>query len=108
MIAILEGNNIKKDRIIFDPGIGFGKNADQSFKLIENIYKFKNLDVPIFVGHSRKSFMKSILNNTTDKRDVETAIISSYLANHGVEYLRVHNVTATVNALKINEILQLG
>ncbi|MCH2038075.1 MAG: dihydropteroate synthase [Rickettsiales bacterium] len=88
----LEKNNIRRDRIIFDPGIGFGKTAEQSFEIIRAIEQFRSLGVPLLVGHSRKSFIKKLVEKTTPNRDTETAIISAYLANHFIDYIRVHNV----------------
>ncbi|MEZ5691462.1 MAG: dihydropteroate synthase [Rickettsiales bacterium] len=86
----LEAQGIKKDRIIFDPGIGFGKTAKQSYQIIEGVSNFKELGVPILVGHSRKSFMgvKAVDGDIDD----ETIKISKFLIENGVDYLRVHNV----------------
>lgn len=98
-------HDIGMERIIFDPGIGFGKTSEQSIKIIKNIEAFKPLGVPLFVGHSRKSFISELVKKTSNTRDSETALISSYLANKGVEYLRVHNVLDSKNAIKINSSL---
>ncbi len=105
----LKKAGITEDRIIFDPGIGFGKNAQQSMEIINNIHKFKILGVPILIGHSRKSFIDSIVmphllrhpdsnqppqqvrGDNTDK-DYATIEISRLLSQSGVDYLRVHNV----------------
>ena len=88
-IKALENAGIKRERIIFDIGIGFGKTAAQSHELIKNITKFKELGVALFVGHSRKSFLGA---NSVAEADQKTLEISKFLAKNGVEYLRVHNV----------------
>lgn len=84
----LEKAGIRRERIIFDPGIGFGKNAEQSQKIIDGVARFKELDVPIFIGHSRKSFLSA----NGEDRDDATVKASQFLAENGVDYLRVHNV----------------
>jgi dihydropteroate synthase len=93
-IQSLTEQGIHKDRVIFDPGIGFGKSTEQSLLLIRNIERFKELGVRLFVGHSRKSFLKPFLKAVDEaERDRLTAEISSYLSAKGIDYIRVHNVT---------------
>ncbi|GFZ83849.1 dihydropteroate synthase [Rickettsiales bacterium] len=83
---------IKQERIIFDPGIGFGKTADQSWYLIKNIQQFFSLNLDILVGHSRKSFLNKITALPFAKRDIESLAISIYCLQKGVKYIRVHDV----------------
>ncbi len=106
----LEKAGISRDRIIFDAGIGFGKNAAQSQAIIDGVARFKELAVPVLIGHSRKSFLQNChpelvegschdkaeisrctRNDNIDKDDA-TINISRFLAENGVDYLRVHNV----------------
>ncbi|CAL7963250.1 dihydropteroate synthase [Gammaproteobacteria bacterium] len=96
---------IDKERLIFDVGIGFGKNAEQSFALIKNISQFHQLDIPLLVGHSRKSFFNPFTNKPFAERDIETAGVSVFLATQKVEYLRVHNVDLNMRLLKTNAAL---
>lgn len=91
---------IKKDRIIFDPGIGFGKMAEQSLAILKRIKEFEVLGVDIFVGHSRKTFLSLLTGTPAIDRDVETAVCSLFLSQHGVRYLRVHNVAINSKVLK--------
>jgi dihydropteroate synthase/2-amino-4-hydroxy-6-hydroxymethyldihydropteridine diphosphokinase len=79
-------------QLIFDIGIGFGKTAQQSQFLLKNIKRFRPLNCPLLIGHSRKSFLDLITDKPFSERDFETAMISYQLALQGVEYLRVHNV----------------
>lgn len=83
---------ISQERIIFDPGIGFGKTAEQSWSLVRNISVFHCLNVGILAGHSRKSFLGSVTDRPAAERDPETAAVSVFLAASGVRYLRVHNI----------------
>lgn len=91
---------IAQERLIFDVGIGFGKTSAQSFAIIKNIAKFRNLGIPLLVGHSRKSFLQQFTNKSFAERDIETAGISVYLADK-VDYLRVHNIEDNMQLLKI-------
>lgn len=91
-IAALEAAGIDRSRIIFDPGVGFGKTAEQSVLLLKNIAAFRALGVPLLVGHSRKSFLP--LWGGSKNRDEATLEVSRYLISQGVEYLRVHDVAA--------------
>lgn len=91
-LAELESAGIARNRILFDPGIGFGKTAEQSLKLLQDIEQFKTLDVELFVGHSRKSFLTLFSNASPEERDEATLAASLYLASKGVKYLRVHNI----------------
>ncbi len=85
---------ISSDRFIFDIGIGFGKTAQQSLYLVNNIEQFADFDVPIMVGHSRKSFMHLINPNATiDEKDAITKQMTEEMSAKGIEYFRVHNVS---------------
>ena len=103
-IAELRALGIDKERLIFDPGIGFGKHAEQSLEIIKRTSEFKTLDVPLLIGHSRKSFLNQFTDRPFAERDLETAVISNFLSNQ-VDYLRVHNVDAQMRALKIHKAL---
>lgn len=84
---------VKKEQLIFDPGIGFAKNADQSIIILKNITDYRILGLPIYVGHSNKSFLDKV--GIKDRnREQKTLIISKYLVKKGVDYLRVHDVAA--------------
>jgi dihydropteroate synthase len=97
-IVHLRENGISDDQIIFDPGVGFGKTAEQSLDIIKNISKFKHL-AKIMVGHSRKSFMSIFSKDKPSMRDIETYITSSYLSTHDVEYIRVHDFMGNKKAI---------
>lgn len=92
---------LRKEQLIFDVGIGFGKTADQSYLLLKEINRFSDLGLPILVGHSRKSFLTRYTDYPAAERDIETAAVSSYLAQQKVDYLRVHNVAHTMRALRV-------
>ena len=80
-------SGIDKSRIIFDPGIGFNKTAKQSKEIIKRVEEFRSLDVPIYIGHSRKSFLGDVKD-----RDEATIEISKDLIEKDIDYIRVHDV----------------
>jgi len=82
---------IDREQIIFDVGIGFGKNPKQSILILSNLDEFQDLEVPIFVGHSRKSFLNQFEPKTEMDKDSITAVFSAKIAEH-CDYIRVHNV----------------
>jgi len=98
---LLVNLGIKQERLIFDVGIGFGKTPAQSLELIANIEKFFVVQLPLLIGHSRKSFLTLFTNKPHAERDIETAVVSLFLAKKNLDYLRVHNVEVNMRALNI-------
>ena len=97
------GSGVSKNRIIIDPGIGFGKTADNNLEILKNLKRFKILGQPILVGPSRKSFIGKILK-TGPKERLFGTISSCMLAVGGqAKILRVHDVKEVKEALKITE-----
>ena len=90
-LEILQKNNVDLSRVIFDPGIGFGKTAEQSLVLIQRVGEFLKYPVRLMAGHSRKSFMKIFSKHSAPKRDPESIGLSIHLAQKGVDIIRVHN-----------------
>lgn len=101
----LEHAGIKRDRIIIDPGIGFGKTAEQSFALIKHVNEFKNLATRVLIGHSRKSFLTNYTHYPAAERDIETLTVSMYLANQAVDYLRLHHVEMCARSFRMMKAL---
>ena len=85
-------NNIDKNRIIIDYGIGFGKTAEQDLFIINNIDKIDNRGFRVLIGHSMKSFTKTLGAKTDAERQDMTNKISSLLTKKGVDVLRLHRL----------------
>ena len=104
-INYLTAQKIQKSQLIFDPGIGFAKNSTQSIRILKNINAFRVLNLPIYVGHSKKSFLDAINipSQPNLDRTAKTLILSQYLAQKNVEYLRVHDVKENIGAIDIKE-----
>lgn len=89
----LAKHGIMAERVILDPGIGFGKTAQQSLALLMGAYHALSLfDCEVMIGHSRKSFLSLFTDEPAEKRDALTLAFSSMLKLQGVDYVRVHNV----------------
>ncbi|NIM59480.1 MAG: dihydropteroate synthase [Candidatus Aminicenantes bacterium] len=94
---------IKKETIIIDPGIGFGKRHKDNLVLIKNLHFFEDLDQPILIGISRKSFIGKILDSPPEQR-LEGTIASAVLSIvHGAHILRVHDVASVKKAVLVAE-----
>ena len=101
-IKLLRSKGIKHDKIILDPGIGFGKNLKHNMSLIRNISIFHSLGFPILVGNSRKRFIKELSGKNDSKfRNGGTIASSIYLMTQGVQILRIHDVNETMQGIKI-------
>lgn len=97
----LEQKGITRERIIFDPGIGFGKTAPHSLALIKNAQQFTQLGCRTLIGHSRKSFFSLFTDHPFSERDIETFTTALYLATQNITYLRIHNVEACARAFRV-------
>jgi len=97
-ISVLEKKGVKKSQLIFDPGIGFAKNAAQSIRILKNITAYRILGLPLYVGHSKKGFLDSL--EIAGDRAQKTVEISKFLIEKKVEYLRIHDVATHKNLLK--------
>lgn len=100
-IGWLGENGVNRERIIIDPGIGFGKTVEHNLIILKNIRIFKKLGCPVLVGHSRKSFLEKILGLEVDRRDCATAMLSLYCALEGADMVRVHDVELSGQAVRL-------
>lgn len=80
------------DKIIIDPGIGFGKTVEHNLTILSNIGRFKELDMPVLIGSSRKSFIGSITGKDVNKRQFGTAASVTAAILNGADIIRVHDV----------------
>jgi len=100
---VAQAYGIKKEKIIIDPGIGFGKKFQDNLILINRLSFLEDLDVPILVGISRKSFIGKILNSPPQER-LEGTIAAALLSIiRGAHILRVHDVKSVKRAALVAE-----
>jgi dihydropteroate synthase len=99
---------ISKDRILIDPGIGFGKTVDHNCKLIAEVGQLRKLGYPILIGTSRKTFIGKVLGTEVDDRLEGTIATNVVAVLGGVDFVRVHDVKEIKMALTMTDRLSRG
>lgn len=107
-MAYLESRGIPRERVMLDPGVGFGKTAQHNLDILSHISAFHALGRPLLIGHSRKRFLKKLLGREVDERLAGGIGVSIALAAQGVEMLRVHDVAAHRDALVAWRVIRNG
>ena len=105
-ISRADAAGVPADKIIIDPGIGFGKSFTHNLDILKGLESFKVLGKPIMVGVSRKSFLGKILDLPVDERLEGSIAAALYAVLRGANIVRVHDVAATVRALRTVEAIQ--
>ena len=100
-LADLSSVGIDLDRVIIDPGFGFGKTAEQNFELLARLEALCNQDQPILVGLSRKSMISSVLDRPPEQRMVASVALALMAVERGARIVRVHDVAPTFDALSM-------
>lgn len=100
----LLAEGIAPQRLIIDPGLGFGKTARQNFSILNRLTQLNDLKSPLLLGHSRKRFLDPLDRMRPSERDLESAIITAKIANSGVDFLRVHSVPPHRRALRMGNL----
>ena len=91
-INIAINSGINREMIILDPGIGFGKTIEHNFKILSELNRFNNLELPLLIGPSRKSFIGLTLDLPPEDRLDGTAATVAVGVNNGARIVRVHDV----------------
>lgn len=100
---------IDKERLIVDPGIGFGKTLVHNLALLKNLKSLKTLGQPLLVGVSRKAFIGKLLNTASPEERLEGSLAAAVAAAlSGANIMRVHDVRETVRALRVADAIRLG
>lgn len=94
---------LPEDRIVLDPGIGFGKNKDHTVAILRGMERFAALGRPLYVGLSRKSLFRELLGLDVRRRAEATRIAVALLGARGILYHRVHDVAGCAQALRLAE-----
>jgi dihydropteroate synthase len=95
-------NGIPRERLLLDPGFGFGKLLVHNLRLLGNLNRFKSLGLPLLVGISRKSMIGAILDDAPVEERLYGSLAAAVLAaEQGAAIIRVHDVKPTVEALKV-------
>jgi dihydropteroate synthase len=91
-ISLAVSAGIRPDRIVVDPGIGFGKSSRGNLEILKKLRQFSSLQLPILVGTSRKSFIGTVLNRPVEDRIFGTAATVALAVANGASIIRVHDV----------------
>ena len=103
MLARAESKGIRKEMVVLDPGIGFGKGTEQNLEIIRRFRELRGLGRPLLLGTSRKAFIGAIAGGGPKERmsgSIASAVVG---VMNGANIVRVHDVAETVRALKVAE-----
>jgi len=99
-------NGAKKDNIIVDPGIGFGKTFEHNLIILKKLANFKSLGYPILIGASRKTFTGVLMNLPPEERLESSLAAATISVLNGANILRVHDVKETIKAISLAKAIQ--
>ena len=102
------GIGIKRELIIIDPGIGFGKSFDDNLKIIKEFHTFSSLGQPVLVGTSNKAFVGHVLGLPAESRETGTMATIAAAVMNGADIVRVHNVKAARETVTIIDAIKSG
>ena len=92
---------IDRKRLLVDPGFGFGKTLEHNLRLLAQLSRFVELGVPVLAGVSRKGMIGQLTGRPVDQREVGSAVAAVIAVQNGAMLVRVHDVAATADALKV-------
>ncbi|WP_323771413.1 dihydropteroate synthase [Antarctobacter sp.] len=108
-VAMLEEAGIPRARILVDPGIGFGKRIEHNLTILQNIALYHGIGCAVLVGASRKRFIGTISNTQAPaERTFGSVAVAQAVAAQGVQVVRVHDVSETVQALAVWRAISIG
>jgi dihydropteroate synthase len=105
-VAVLRTAGVTPDRVAIDPGFGFGKTVEHNFALLRELPRFSELGCPVLVGVSRKSMLGAVTGRAVDQRVTASVVGAVLAAERGARVLRVHDVAATRDGLRVWEAMQ--
>jgi dihydropteroate synthase len=100
-ISAATSAGIPIERLIIDPGFGFGKSLEHNLNLLKNLHAFTLPGVPVLVGFSRKSMLGEITGNAVGDRVAASVAAALIAVQRGASIVRVHDVRETVDALRV-------
>jgi dihydropteroate synthase len=100
-VAAAEERGIARERIVIDPGFGFGKTIDHNFELLRNLGRLAEIGLPVMAGWSRKSTLGAVAGRGPAERLAASVAAALLAVQHGARIVRVHDVAATQDALAV-------
>jgi len=107
-VRVCEQVGISRDKLILDPGFGFGKRASHNLRLMKHLHTLINQGLPVLVGVSRKSIIGALLNVSVEERLAGSLSLASIAVWQGAKIIRSHDVRETVQAISLcNHVMQV-
>ena len=108
-VAACEAADIAKERLLIDPGFGFGKTVEHNYTLLRELRRFDELGVPVLAGMSRKSMLGAITGQPNGVARMPASVAAVVLAvERGARIVRVHDIAATKDALAVFAAMRLA
>jgi len=101
-VSDCQNAGISNDRILIDPGFGFGKSVEHNFTLLKNLNQFNSLELPILVGISRKSMLGAVTGKAAKDRVAASVSAATLALTGGANIIRAHDVAPTVDAIRVH------
>lgn len=105
-VAACAAAGIDLDRIVLDPGFGFGKTLQHNIELFKNLLELRDLPCPLLVGVSRKSMIGAITGRDVAERVAGSAVLAAMAVERGASIIRAHDIRETVDAIKLARAVQ--
>ena len=104
-IRTADAAGIPRDRIILDPGVGFGKTYEMNLAVIDHLELLHELGLPVLLGTSRKSVIGLTLDLPADQREEGTLVTTVYAVQKGCAFVRVHDIEKNKRAIRMTQAL---
>jgi dihydropteroate synthase len=101
-VQACEAEGIARERLLLDPGFGFGKQHEHNMRLLRELSRFAGLELPLLVGLSRKSMLGTLTGRPVDQRLAAGVAATVYALVNGASIIRTHDVAATADAIKVH------
>jgi dihydropteroate synthase len=106
-VLLAEKAGVPREHVVVDPGLGFGKDAAESFELLDRVDEFHALGCPVLVGHSHKSMFGEV-GRYPDEGGYATTAATALAADRGADIVRVHDVEENVAAVRVADATDVG
>lgn len=101
-VVLCKQQGIPAERLIVDPGFGFGKSVTHNYQLLKHLHTFTELGLPVMIGLSRKSMIAGATNRPIGDRLAGSVAATSYALLGGANIIRTHDVAATIDAIRVH------
>jgi dihydropteroate synthase len=105
-IQTLLDAGVSQNRVVIDPGFGFGKSLEHNYQLLKHLSFFQELNLPIMVGISRKSMIGDVINRPAKERIYGSLAATVLALNNGASIIRTHDVSATMDSIRVHSLYQ--